>query len=204
MELDSVIKGRVSIRQFKNLEVPWQFLAECLDAARYAPSSGNIQNSRFIVVKENVNNFIKEVSPENEWAVNAPVLVVVCSEMAKIRRMFSVRGEALYSVQNCACAIQNMLLKAYELGLGSCWIGDFNETKVNELLNISGDTRPQAIIAIGYPDEKPEVDKEPLDNLVFFESYGNRTEKSRSFSTFSNLVKKGIQKTMNLTSKKKY
>ena len=85
--------------------------------------------------------------------VNAPILIVVVSELDKIRRLFGVRGEALYAVQNCAAAIENLLLKSTELGLGGIWIGSFDEDKIREILKISGDARPQAIIALGYGED---------------------------------------------------
>ena len=203
MELDKVIKERRSIRKFKDLDVPWQFIAECLDAAVYAPSSGNVQNFRFVVVKnkDKRHKLINDASPENKWALDAPVLIVICAELSKIRRMFNVRGEALYSVQNCACAANNFMLKAYELGLGSCWIGDFDEKKINEILNVSADARPQAIIALGYSKENGEVKRDPLDNFVYFESYGNRTDISRTFTTLSNLLKSGLNKTFKAASR---
>jgi len=203
MELDKVIKERRSVRKFKDLDVPWQFVAECLDAARYAPTSGNIQNFRFIVVKDkNKISNIADSCEDSNWLVQAPVIIVVCAELSKIRRMFSVRGEALYAVQNCACAIQNLLLKAYELGLGTCWIGAFDEKKLGEILEITGDSRPQAVIALGYGKENPELTRDPLDVFVYFEKYGNKTDQTRSFSNISNFLKSGLEKVIRYKTKK--
>ncbi len=181
MEFDKVLKERKSIRRFKKLEVPWYLLAECLAAAIEAPSAGNSQNWRFIVVRESSRREkLTKCCEEQYWLIKAPVLVVVCSDTNKIRRLFGVRGEALYSVQNCAAAIENMLLKGAELGLGSVWIGAFDEIKVRELLDIDPDVRPQAIIALGYGEEFEEkARREPLENVVFFEKWGGKEDKER-------------------------
>lgn len=181
MELSQAIKERRSVRRFEKLEVPWYIVAECLDAAIYAPSSGNVQNWRFIVVREKEKREkVVKACDEQYWMLNAPVLVVVCSDVSKIRKLFGVRGEALYAVQNCAAAIENLLLKATELNLGSTWIGTFDEMKLKEILNIEDEIRPQAIIALGYGEDFEHKEKrEPLENFVFFEKYGEREDKGR-------------------------
>ncbi|HLC58708.1 MAG TPA: nitroreductase family protein [Candidatus Nanoarchaeia archaeon] len=181
MELDKVIKERISVRKYKKLEVPWYLVAECLDAATYAPSSGNVQNWRFVVVKDKTKReIVLKYCQEQYWALNAPVLIVVCSELDKIGKLFGVRGEALYAVQNCAAAIENLLLKAHEVGLGGVWIGDFDEMQLKDLLGISPEVRPQAVIALGFSDEnEKKANRDPLDNVVYFEKYGEREDKGR-------------------------
>lgn len=181
MELDQVIKERRSVRRFKKLDVPWYLVAECLDAAIQAPSSGNVQNWSFVVVKDkDKKDKIVKACDEQYWLLNAPILIVVCSELSKIRKLFGVRGEALYAVQNCAAAMENLFLKATELGLGSVWIGAFDETKIKDVLEIDEDTRPQAVIALGYGEEFENKSKrEPLDNFVYFDRYGGKEDKER-------------------------
>lgn len=182
MELDQAIKERRSVRRFKKLDVPWYLIAECLSAAAEAPSSGNVQNWRFVVVKdrEKKERLIKACE-EQYWALNAPVLVVVVSDLEKIRRLLGVRGEALYSVQNCAAAMENLLLKATELSLGATWIGAFDETKIKEVIEISGDARPQAVIALGYGEDfEAKAKREPLDNFVYFDKWEQREDKERN------------------------
>ncbi len=196
MELDQVIKERRSVRRFKKLDVPWYLISECLDAANYAPSSGNVQNWRFVVVKEKgIKEGVVKACEEQYWMMNAPVLIVICSDMVKIGRLFGVRGEALYSVQNCAAAIENLLLKAYELGLGGAWIGAFDEMKLKEILSISDEARPQAIIALGFGDDFEEKPKrELLENVTFFEKYGQRMDKSRNVTPVVDLIKRNLNK----------
>ena len=194
MELDQVLKERKSVRRFKKLDVPWYLITECLEAATLAPNSGNVQNWRFIVVRNPQNrDVVIKCCEEQYWMLHAPVLLVVCSDLTKIRRLFSIRGEALYSVQNCAAAMENLILKAHELGLGSTWIGAFDETKINAALNITGDVRAQAIIALGYSDEIEEKAKrEPLDNVVSFEHYGQRQDTTRGVYPVVDKVSKHV------------
>lgn len=195
MELDQAIKDRKSVRRFKKLNVPWYLVAECLEAAINAPSSGNVQNWRFVVVRNSeLREKIVKICDEQYWLLRAPVLVVVLSDTDRIRKMFGVRGEALYAVQNCSSAIQNILLKATELGLGATWIGAFEEIELKQILNIDADVRPQAIIALGYPDEYEEKSKrEPLENVVFFEKYGEREDKERGkILPVGDFLKKGF------------
>ena len=199
MELDEVLKERKSVRKFKNLDVPWYIISECLEAAIEAPSSGNVQNWRFTFVRNRATiEKIAKLCDEQYWLLKAPVLIVVCSDLVKIKRLFGVRGEALYAVQNCAAAIENMLLKSHELGLGTAWIGAFDEDKLREILDIGASARPQAIFALGYPDtyeEKPK--REPLENVVFFEKYGQKEDKERGkFIPTVDIIKKHLTKTI--------
>ncbi len=195
MELDKVLKERKSVRKFKKLDIPWYLVAECLEAAIEAPSSGNVQNWRFIVVRnpENKEQVIKACE-EQYWMLHAPVIIVVCSELEKIRRLFGIRGEALYAVQNCAAAIENLILKAHELGLGSTWIGAFDEMKLRESVNLDPELRPQAVIALGYSGEVEEKSKrEPLDNVISFEKFGQRFDTTRGVYPLTDKAGKHIK-----------
>ncbi|MBS3168625.1 nitroreductase family protein [Candidatus Woesearchaeota archaeon] len=197
MELDQVLKEVRSVRKFKKLDVPWYLVSECLDAATYAPNAGNTQNWRFIVVRDlSKREAIVKACEDQKWLLNAPVLIVVCSDVDKISKMFGVRGEALYAVQNCAAAIQNMLLKAYELGLGSVWIGAFDEIIIKQILEIKPEVRPQAIIALGFSDDHEKKPKrEELNNVVFFEKYGDKEDKKRrKFLPIKDILKEKLNK----------
>ena len=87
MELDQVIKERKSVRKFKSLNVPWYIISECLEAAIQAPSSGNVQNWRFIIIRnKETREKIAKICDEQYWMLKAPMLIVVCSEVTKIKR----------------------------------------------------------------------------------------------------------------------
>ena len=126
-------------------------------------------------------NLVKQVadySVEQYWIQSAPALVVVCATPEKHEMYYGLRGKRLYNIQDCAASIQNMLIAATDLGLGSCWIGAFEEEKIKALFSIPPDVRPQAIITLGYSDEMPnDRSLTPIENVVFFNRYGMRIEK---------------------------
>ncbi len=176
METFECISTRRSIRRYLDIPVEWDKIGTILEAGRLAPSSGNIQDWNFIVVQdEDKRKAIAEASLRQHWMSKAPVYIVVCSDLKKSERVYGVRGNRLYSIQNSAAAIENMLLTAHSVGLGACWIGAFDENVVSRVLNIPDYARPQAIITIGYSDEKPKTPQRfPLTTVAFLEKYGNR------------------------------
>ena len=171
-----LIKTRRNIKFFLPKYVSWDNITKVIDAGRYAPSCGNIQNWKFVVVTEAAGKQkLAELAYEQYDIATAGALIVVCAETEKAERYYGLRGERLYSVQNCAAAIQNMLLEAHSLGLGSSWIGAFDEDNLKLELSIPEEVRPQAIIAIGYAKQVPEKPpKYPLESLVYLGRWRNR------------------------------
>lgn len=165
-----VITSRRTIKHFLPKFVSWENITRIIDAGRHAPSSGNIQNWKFVLVYEpSKKQQIAEAAYEQYDIALAAVLIVVCGEPEKAERYYGQRGENFYTIQNCAAAAQNMLLEAHSLGLGGAWIGAFDEELVKTACGIPEEARPQAIIAIGYPKEIPEKPpKYPLETLVYF------------------------------------
>lgn len=153
--------------------VSWENVAKIIDAARHAPSCGNVQNWKFIVVFEpEQKQQLAEACYEQYEIMQAGVLIVVCAEPEKAERYYGLRGDRLYSVQNCAAAIENMLLEAHSLGLATRWVGGFDEDAVKSMLGIPEEIRPQAIIAVGYAKEIPQKPpKYPLETLVYFHKW---------------------------------
>lgn len=173
--LDLIISRR-TVKSFLPKFVSWDTVSRVLDAGRHAPSSGNIQNWKFVVVMEpEKKQKLAELCQEQYEIGFAAVLIVVCGEIDKAERYYGLRGERLYTIQNCAAAVQNMLLEAHSLGLGSCWIGAFDEEAVKGLLSIPDEIRPQAIVAVGYPKEIPQKPpKYPLETVVYFGQWRNK------------------------------
>ena len=178
MELKDCIFNRRSVRKYLDLEVPKEKVGEILQAGIMAPSAGNLQNWCFIIVKEpESREKMADACLQQEWMVNANIHIVVCAMQNPAKQHYGLRGERLYNVQNCAAAIQNMLLRAYDIGLGACWIGGFDEEMVKDICGIPDYVRPQAVIAIGIPDEKPEMPKKDnIYNVCFFEQFEGRVE----------------------------
>ena len=177
MELNKCLKERRSIRSFSKRSVSFENIVKILDAGRYAPSSGNIQNQVFIVVKDSLQKEKIAKACDQGFVKNADKLIAVCSNENRIGKIYGKMGER-YSIQNCAASMQNMLLEAYSLGIGSCWIGDFDDNKLKKILDIKEGIKLQALIALGYSnEEKREARRNNLENFVFFEKYGNKKRK---------------------------
>jgi nitroreductase len=176
MNVFEAIATRRTIRKFTSQDIPMEILGVILDAGRYAPSAGNLQNWKFVIVKNKENRAkVAEAAMQQMWIAEAPVILVVCAEIEKVRMYYGIRGERLYAIQNCSAAIQNMILTAHALGLASAWVGAFDETMLRRAVNIPEDIRPQAIIPIGYPDEiVPAPTHYMIENVCFFESYGSK------------------------------
>jgi nitroreductase len=176
-DLFALLAERRSVKRFSPQPVEMDKLLQTVQAATLAPSSGNIQNWSFIVVSD--VQTIRDMYPltlEQEPFLSAMAAVVVCGDVEHAHQLYGMRGKRLYTIQNCAAAIQNMLLAAHALGLGTIWIGAFDEDKVSGMLSIPNHRhRPQAIILFGYPDvESQEKELKPLENVVYFNKYGNK------------------------------
>jgi len=173
------IAARRSYTRFLPPPVEMDKILQITQAGALAPSSGNLQNWSFIIVTD--LDRIRELyhhSLDQEPFLSATAAVIVVGDEESAYRLYGVRGKKLYTIQNCAAAIQNMLLAATALGVGSVWIGAFDEDKVATLFDIPPSARPQAIILIGYPEAEPEPkERKPLDTLVYFNAWGNRVQR---------------------------
>ncbi len=157
MDLLEVIKSRRSVRSFKGDDVSEENINKLLEAAIYAPTAGNVQPWRFIVVKNLKAKKNLAVSALNQlWMTQAPVIIVVCANLTRAERFYSERGRDLYCIQDTAAAVQNILLTAVSLGLGGCWVGAFSEARVAKILELPSELRPLALIPVGYPREEPQ------------------------------------------------
>ncbi len=175
MDALKAIRKRRSVRRFLDRKIEEEKTSMVLEAASLAPSSGNVQNWDFIIVKGN-KEIISKACKQN-FLLEAPVLVVVCNLRDKVGNLFDEKGKDFYSVQNCALAIENMLIAATALGLGSCFTAVFNEEMMKRALNVPENVSIDAVIALGYSDEKNEAKRTKISLKTFFESYGNRRKK---------------------------
>jgi nitroreductase len=178
METLNAIEQRWGCRKYLPKPVEKEYVGIVLDAARYAPSAGNLQDRSFVVVKnDSVRQEIAHACGNQNWMMDAPVHIVIVSENQKNSKFFGEKGEKIYTVQDTAFAAQNMLLAATDLGLGCSLVVGFNEQKIVELLGIKEPAKPHIIITLGWAAENPKPSsKYALDKFVFFEKYGNRIE----------------------------
>ncbi|MDD4690528.1 MAG: nitroreductase family protein [Eubacteriales bacterium] len=169
MEVFTAIQGRRSIRKYESTPVEEEKLSKVLEAARLAPSASNLQNWKFIVVRDENNRFkLAEAAGGQSWVAQAPVVIVACgTETDKVM----LSGQHRYNI-NVSIAVTHIILEAYELGLGTCWLGMFEEDKVKKLLNIPEDVRVVAITTLGYPSEDAlPRPRKSLGEIVSFEKY---------------------------------
>lgn len=184
MDTLEAIQKRWGCRKFLDKDIEKYALSTVLDAGRYAPSAGNLQDRSFIVVrKKDLKSSIAKFAGNQSWIQAAPVLVVVVADNKKTPDFFGKKGEDIYSVQDTSFAVQNMLLAATELGLGCSLIVGFDAEKINDLLDIEEPGKAHAIIALGYAAEEPKPSsKYPLDRFVFFEKYNSKEEYNAAVS----------------------
>ncbi len=178
MEVAECIRTRRSVRDFLDTPVEKEKVGQILEAGKQAPSAGNQQTWKFILVREpGLRVQIANACVQQLWVGHAPVIIVVCAEVEKMKRFYEDRGEHLYSIQSCAAAIENMLLAAHNLGLGACWVGAFDEASITKILGIPEGIRPQAVIPIGYaaraPKEPPEY---KLETVSYIEKWDSKIE----------------------------
>ncbi len=181
MALLDLIRQRKSVRDYLNRPVEREKIMMCLEAARLAPSACNSQPWRFIVVDDRqLKNKLCRAAFSGIYSVNsfckkAPVIVVIVSEkskfLARIGGMF--RGTKYYLI-DIGIAGEHFVLQAEDLGLGTCWIGWFNEGAVKSILNIPRHKKIDVLITLGYYDRGKlgsEHGREPIDKIASFNSY---------------------------------
>lgn len=173
MDVLDAIKGRRSIRAFQNREISQEIVDKLIDAARWAPSAGNIQPWEFIVVRNpEIKRGLAEAALGQYFIEEAPVVIVVCANEERSASGYGMRGRTLYCLQDTAAAIQNIHLAAYAMGLGTCWVGAFRENEARKVLNIPEGVRPVAMIPVGYPAESPSPrSRRPVKQIVHYEKF---------------------------------
>jgi nitroreductase len=156
LDVMECIKSRRSIRIYKPDPVAHELIEKVIQAATWAPSAGNWQPWRFVVVvNAELRESLSKIASDQEFIAVAPVVLVVCAEPGRAEHTYGSRARELYCLQDSAAAIQNLMLAAHALGLGTCWVGDFDEIGVRKLLHIADNFRPIALVPLGYADEIP-------------------------------------------------
>jgi nitroreductase len=170
MNVFDAIKKRRSIRKYKETVVEQEKLNTVLEAARLAPSAANRQPWAFIVVTDPQMKERLRSSYNEEWFIEAPVIIVACAVPEKAWHRMD--GEEYWKV-DVAIALQNLVLAATELGLGTCWIADFNEEAAKKVLRIPEDVRVVAMTPLGYPDEEkgPVTRRKSLNSIVHYNQW---------------------------------
>lgn len=186
MELSEVIAMRRSIRKFKPGNISADTVNQLVDAARLAPSGSNTQPARFIVAQSPAAKEALGKCTPYKFIVKAAVIFVCCADLTAIGTKDARVGELLqegafdgvdvdasgalasstvmdaeaikaYLTMNVAIAVEHLVLKAVDLGLGSCWVGKFDRQKVNDCLALDENIYPVVLLPVGYPDQLPKA-----------------------------------------------
>ncbi len=152
MSFLELAKRRASIRGYQPEPVSDRDIETILEAGRLAPSAANFQPWHFIVVKDEATRRALKPVYNKDWFWKAPVILVVCVEP---RKAWSRQDGRNYAWVDGSIAMDHMTLCAADLGLGTCWIGAFDPSKVREALNIPADVEPVAMTPLGKPSATP-------------------------------------------------
>jgi nitroreductase len=170
MDVLDAIKTRRSVREYLDKPVEDEKLNMILEAGRLAPSASNRQEWRFVVVRDpQTRRELAEAASNQLFVGQAPVVIVACAETdGHVMRC----GQLCYPI-DVAIALDHMSLAATELGLGTCWIGAFNEQKVKEILDIPEGIRVVQLMPLGYPSDPSLTRKSrlSLDRIIKHERW---------------------------------
>jgi nitroreductase len=169
VDILDLLKSRRSIRSYQDKPIPQDLILQILEAGRWAPTGANLQPWHFIVVTDaETRKRIGEVARffffKSSHVKNAPVILVLGFETRKGK----------YGRYDATLAGGNMIMIATALGLGTCWIGAFDEARVKEILEIPKNIEVIALITLGYSNEKAETPPRiELEKIVHWESWSN-------------------------------
>jgi len=165
MSLLDLILSRRSIRRYETKDISEEVLKQILEAGRQAPSAANRQPVRFVIVKD--HDLLKVLCDTlfTRFVKYAPVAIVGCADIKSL-----LTGK--WAVVDATIAMENMVIAAWSLGVGSCWIGACKEEKVKELLKIPDKWKVVALVTLGYPAEQPKPrKKKSFEELFKFNSF---------------------------------
>jgi nitroreductase len=159
------VQTRRSIRSYQTKPVEEEKLTKILEAARLAPSAVNLQPINYVVVKDKAAKQLLSQAYSRPWFTQAPVIIVACATPEKAWKRSD--GEEFWKI-DAAISLQTLVLAATAEGLGTCWIGAFDEKKAKEALNVPKNVRIVAMTPLGYSAEtKPTVtERKPISEIV--------------------------------------
>jgi nitroreductase len=149
-----ILKKRHSVRSFQSKKVEDGKLKEILEAGNSAPSAGNLKAREIVVVKDlETKKALAKAALGQDFIVEAPIVLVFFALPDQSGKKYGERGRNLYSIQGATISASFTWLQAVDLGLSACWVGAFDDEKVKEVLKVSPDWHPIAILPIGYSAE---------------------------------------------------
>ena len=172
MDYTTLISSRFSVRSFKKSAIEPEHLSLILQAGRIAPTAGNRQPQRILVIQQ--PETIRQLSEATPYTFDAPCILVVCADL---RNCWKRSSDGFCSnLADTAIVTTQMMLQAWDIGIGSCWVCVFDPVKLREILNIPGYFQIDCLMPIGYPAPNAtpgpkHFDRKLLSETVFFESF---------------------------------
>ncbi|NQS89253.1 nitroreductase family protein [Patescibacteria group bacterium] len=158
MEVFDAIKGRRSVRNYKYKKIPEQLLKKIMEAAIWSPSGSNAQAWKFIVVDNNEE--IKKIKTLSPGIFDVPAaIVIMCRDLKRAYDIAGELGRDILSLMDISMASQNIMLMAYELGIGSCAVRSFGIGAIKKLFDLPDHINPELLITLGYPEKIPDPPK---------------------------------------------
>jgi len=170
MDVLDAIKARRSVRRFQEEGIAPADIECLLEAAVWAPSGGNAQSWRFVVVQdvERIRR-LRMVSPGMPGP--PPCAIAVCQDMDSAERRGARLGREKLTLFDSAMATQNLLLAAHAIGLGACAVASFHAGGVKDVLKLPAGIEPILLVAVGRPSEVPAPPSRQQEGVVFNETY---------------------------------
>ena len=168
MNVMEAIKGRTSIRQYTDKPIEPEKLKQVLEAGRLAPSANNAQNWKFLVVQDHeLRQKMIPACNDQSFVGQAPAILVAIG----LKPNFMSNKQPVDTV-DLSIAMSFMILEAYELGLGTCWLGAYNQDSVKKLLLIPDELSVVAVSPLGYPAFPPSPrPRKDLEEIVCYNLY---------------------------------
>jgi len=179
--LQKLIASRRSVRRFLPQPVDREKILACVEAARLAPSADNSQPWRFLILDDPavIERFSREAFSGiyflSRFAAKAPVIILILARLDIIaNRLGNQVRDLKFYLLDIGIAGEHLVLQAEELGLGTCWIGWFNESRTRKFFKIPRRYKIVSLIAMGYPEKKPSGEKKrkPLQEIAWFNQLG--------------------------------
>lgn len=167
MDFSQVLRDRRSVRRYENRPVPRGIISELIDAAEAAPSAGNLRARKYVIItRKEMAKVLAMAAYGQSQVETSPLLIVVCADADRSASRYGDRG-SLYAIQDADAATMCLLLAAYDMGLGACWNGAFDDQIVREALSLEEHVLPVAIISMGWPAERPSAPpRRELEGMV--------------------------------------
>lgn len=163
------VRHRHSIRKYRDdMPVEQEKLHAIIEMACAAPSAGDLQSYRIVVITDKEQRQqLGEIADNQEFIAEAPIALLFCSEPNRAGKKYGERGEKLYALQDATIAASYAQLAVVAAGLGSTWVGYFDDARLKQTFSLEPGLEPVAILSIGYPAELPEESpRRPIGEVV--------------------------------------